>query len=192
MKTTKLLIICFVSLFVQSQICFGELDQQQMYSLLNQANEAFSHANAEQNQTQQQNLYEKAILNFEKLITETNIENSKLYYNLANAYFLKGDLAKAILNYRRAQNLDSSDPDIEKNLSFARSRSFDQFKIQTEEKVLKTLFFWHYDFSIKTRFVLGCIFFASLCISLSIRILRNKGGSLIAVSIISFSLTGSL
>jgi tetratricopeptide (TPR) repeat protein len=145
------------------------LSAEQIRSLFNEANEAFRHANSiTQDPDQAARLYETAILCYEKIINEGGINNPKLYYNLGNAYFLKEDVGRAIVNYRRAERLDKSDANIQKNLSFARSRRIDKVTLQTEKRVLQTLFFWHYDFSIKTKFVLSCVFFAIFCISLTI------------------------
>jgi len=142
------------------------MPKEQVYSLFSQANQFFREANATtDNPETAQKLYEKAILNYEKIISDAGIKNSKLYYNLGNAYFLKEDIGRAILNYRRAQNLDKSDTNIQKNLAFARSRRIDTVEIKTQKRILETLFFWHYDFSIKTKFLVTCILFAIVCIS---------------------------
>ena len=78
-------------------------------------------------------------------------------------YLLKEDLGRAILNYRRAEKLDASDLNIKKNLTFARSRRADRVETSTQRRVLETLFFWHYDFSLKAKALLACLFFAVLC-----------------------------
>ncbi len=149
----------------------AKLPKEQIYSLFSQANEAFRQANSlTADADRAEKLYEKAILSFEKIINEGQIRNAGLYYNLANAYFLKGDLGRAILNYRRAEKLDSADTNIQKNLSFAHSRRIDKVKVKTEKRVLQTLFFWHYDFSIKTKFILTCLCFAIVCVSLTVMI----------------------
>ena len=150
-------------------LCFGSfakasLTQEQKKNLFVQANDYFQLANSAKAPDQAKELYEKAILSYEKIINDGNVKNARLYYNLANAYFLDGSIGKAILNYRRAENLDSSDENIAKNLAFARSNRIDKVPVNTEKKVLKTLFFWHYDFSLKTKFILTCIFFGMLCL----------------------------
>jgi hypothetical protein len=145
----------------------AELSKEQLYTLYNQANESFRTANATKDPEQSKREYEKAILNFEKIIQEGSVENAGLYYNLANAYFLQDQLGKAILNYRKALQLDDSDENIQKNLAFARSKRIDKIPVQTEKRVMQTLFFWHYDFSLKTKFLLTCIFFAMICISVT-------------------------
>ncbi len=140
------------------------LSQEQLYALLNEANTAFQQANAGGNDRDHaRELYTKAILLYEKIIEQGQIRNARLYYNLGNAYFLTDDIGRAILNYRRAQLLDGSDVNIRNNLAFARSQRLDKVTVQTERRVLETLFFWHYDFSLKTKFFLACLFFAFLC-----------------------------
>jgi len=131
-------------------------------------------------------LYEKAILSYEKIINEGRIQNAKLFYNLGNAYFLKEDIGKAILNYRRAEKLDGADADIRKNLEFARSRRIDKIAPKTQERVLETLFFWHYDLSLRTRFILACLFFAAGCICVTAMIWlgrTRRGGPTVAAVI---------
>ena len=145
----------------------AQLPSNQLYALLDQANRVFRQANSIAGDPQAEKLYEKAILSYEKIISEGRIRNAKLYYNLANAYLLKGDLGNAILNYRRAEKLDGSDENIQKNLTFARSRTIDLIKPQTERRVLETLFFWHYDFSLKAKFILTLFLFAALCVILT-------------------------
>jgi len=145
----------------------AELSKEQKISLFSQANENFRQANSTQDHKQAERLYERAILTFEKIIDEGGVRNSRLYYNLANAYFLKGRLGKAILNYRRAGKLQDSDENIKKNLAFARSKRIDKIETKTERRVVQTLFFWHYDFALKTRFLLMCIFFGAVCICIT-------------------------
>jgi len=160
-KLTKILIVLFlISLGISAN---AQMTKDQAYSLFSQANESFRQANSTNDSKQAERLYDKAILTFEKIIEEGQIKNAKLYYNLANAYFLKGNIGHAILNYRRAEKLDSSDTNIQKNLAFARSKRIDKVGIKTEKRVLQTLFFWHYDFAIKTRFLLTCVFFGIVC-----------------------------
>lgn len=165
------------------------LPQEQAYALFAQANEAFKQANsAAGDPDRAQRLYDKAILNYEKIINEGQIRNPMLYYNLANAHFLKGNLGEAILNYRRAEKI-GSDREIEKNLDFARSKRVDILNPKAERRVLQTLFFWHYDFSLKTRFFLTCLFFAVSCISLTVMIWLGRMAPTTAIAAIFGVLT---
>jgi len=164
---------------------YAKLSLEQMSRLFIQGNEAFRQANSlKHDPNKADQLYQKAILIYERIINEGGVKNSKLYYNLGNAYFLKGNLGKAILNYRRAEKLDSSDPDIRKNLAFARSRRIDKVVPKTKKRVLQTLFFWHYDFSIRTKFLISCICFALICFSITAMIWLGRGPATTAVAAI--------
>jgi hypothetical protein len=168
----------------------GHLTAGQVYSLFTQANQFFREANTTTNDPEKaRNLYEKAILNYEKIISDGHIKNSKLYYNLANAYFLKEDIGRAILNYRRAQKLDKSDTNIQKNLAFARSRRIDKVEVKPEKRILQTLFFWHYDFPIRTKFLITCILFAIVCISGILMLCYGRAASFLATAVFCGILT---
>jgi hypothetical protein len=179
----KILIVC---LFLSTAVAPVEakLPKEQVYALYSQANETFRQANSTKGTDQAERLYEKAILNFEKIIDQGQIENARLYYNLANAYFLYGQLGKAILNYRKAAGIDNSDENIQKNLAFARSKRIDQIALKTEKRVLQTLFFWHYDFPLKTKFLLTCIFFGIVCICITTEIWFGRSAARTAPAII--------
>ena len=89
-------IFVFLVLCSYAVVAKAELPKEQLYVLFNQANEAFRQANSSQNPTQADELYEKAILSYEKIINEGKIKNAGLYYNLGNAYLLKENIGKAI------------------------------------------------------------------------------------------------
>jgi len=168
----------------------AELSKDDIRTLFTQANEAFREANSERTDpAKAERLYEKAILAYEKIIDRGRIQSAGLYYNLANTYFLKGDLGRAVLNYRRAQKLDAADANIQKNLAFAHSRRLDKVNPKTEKRILQTLFFWHYDFALKTKFVLACIFFAVCCITLTVMIWFGRWAPATAATVITVLLT---
>ena len=183
-------IIIALFLFTLPPIAQAELSKEQLYTLFAQANQAFKEANsALTDSANAQRLYEKAILSYEKIIDQGQIQNAGLYYNLANTYLLKGDLGPAILNYRRAQKLDAADANIQKNLDFARSRRLDKVLVKTQKRVLHTLFFWHYDFSLKTKFVLTCILFAVCCVTLTLTIWFGRSPPATVTIVITVLLT---
>ena len=160
----------------------AKMSKDEMYLTFTQANEAFSKANKIiDDPDEAQTLYLQAIVGYERIIQSGGIHNAKLYYNLANSYLLTDDLGRAILNYRRAQRLDSSNPDIHKNLNFARSKRSDQFAVTTQKKILERLFFWHYDFSMKTRFVIGGICVSIMCLWLILRVWIVKWAAVIPI-----------
>jgi len=167
-------------------------EREDLYALLNEANAAFQQANAAGDPAVARQSYDRAILLYERIIEAGKVRNAGLYYNLANAYLLKEDLGRAILNYRRAARLNGSDLNIKKNLAFARSRRIDRVETAAQRRVLETLFFWHYDLSLRTRFLLACVAFAVLCLSATAMIWRGRGTAGVAVAVLSGVLVLSL
>jgi tetratricopeptide (TPR) repeat protein len=89
--------------------------------------------------------YEKATLRLEQIIREGGVENGKLYYNLGNVWFQRGDLGRAIVNYLRAEQYMPNNINLQQNLAYVRQQRKDAFEQTESRKVLNTLFFWHYD-----------------------------------------------
>lgn len=183
---TKFFIHIFILLILVSvSLVKANLTNDEKLSLFTEANEKFHQANSITDDLKaRQDTYQQAILLYEKLITEGPAHNAKLYYNLANAYFLKDKLGQAILNYRRAQKLDNSDTNISKNLTFARSHRIDKFEQPTPKRILSTLFFWHYDFSARTKLIISAILFIALSASLVLLILYGRKSKMAIPSII--------
>ncbi len=161
------------------------LSGSEIRALFDQANGAFRTANLETHDDARRAEYGRAILLMERLIREGDIHNAKLFYNLGNAYLLKEDLGHAILNYRRAERLDRTDPDIQKNLAFARSRRMDRVGVKTEQRVRQTLFFWHYDLSPGTRLWLTCLGLGGFFTALTLMLWRGRGGQYMLLGTIS-------
>jgi len=190
MSNRKVLVAIIIFICLAATVCKAAgLSEKDKDELFRQANEAFRKANSVSNPDQTHRLYQQAILGYEKIINQGRVQNAKLFYNLANAYLLKQDLGRAILNYRRAVRLDSADANIKKNLDFARSRRIDKIQIKTEKRILKTLFFWHYDFSIKLRFVLSCVFFGLLCLSVAWLIWLTRRAPAVTMAVVAGILT---
>lgn len=61
-------------------------------------------------------------------IRSAGLMSRELYYNLGNAYFKTGEIAKATLWYERALKLDPSDKDVRYNLEYARSLTQDRIE----------------------------------------------------------------
>ena len=62
--------------------------------------------------------YGESIQIFEQLIDQ-GVQESFVFYNLGNAYYRLGDYGRAILNYRRAAQLDPRDADTKANLEMS-------------------------------------------------------------------------
>ena len=188
MTTNKMLILLLGIILIAhagESRTYAETPREQLYALLNEANSAFQQANAAAEARHAQELYTRATLLYEKIIEQGQFRNAKLYYNLGNAYFLTDDIGRAILNYRRALQLDGADVNIRNNLAFARTQRLDRVAVQTEKRVLQTLFFWHYDFSVKTRFVLACLCFAGLCLAATLMIWFGRGPATSTVAVLA-------
>lgn len=157
MKIVKVIILFFV--LIGSVSIAEEFLPEKTIELFAQANDAFHQGNSSKDKELRQKYYDQAIARFETIIDDGGVRNSKLYYNLGNAYLLGQDVGRAILNYRRAIALNSNDSDILKNLSFARDQRVDKIAEKSQQRVLKTLFFWHYDFSFQTRLFVSVLLF---------------------------------
>ncbi|MBN2004686.1 MAG: tetratricopeptide repeat protein [Anaerolineae bacterium] len=64
-------------------------------------------------------------------LVDGGVADGALYYNLGNAYLKSGDLGRAVLNYRRAQQLLPRDPDVALNLRLARAQAQDRLEDET-------------------------------------------------------------
>ena len=118
-----------------------------------EANDLFRQANELRSTDPRQamDLYRRSALRYEHLIGELGLRNSKLYYNLGNAYYQLDDIGRAIVNYRRAERLDPGDANLLRNLEHARAQRQDRFDSDTGGQALRTLLFWHFEFSASTR-----------------------------------------
>ena len=140
------------------------LSEAEIMDLYTQGKQVFREANdlAARDPDAARELYRKAALRFERIVREGGVENGRLYYNIGNAYFRMNDLGRAILNYRRAELYVPNDSNLQQNLRYARARRLDRVEEAQRTRVLKTLFFWHYDLSTRTRAILFAAFFLGL------------------------------
>jgi len=125
--------------------------------------------------------YQEAILNYEAIAKNGGVRNGKLYYNVGNAYFRLGDTGRAILNYKRAALFMRNDGNLRQNLDYARNRRADRIELRQKEKVLKTLFFIHYDIPSRVKLLVFAISFGALWISAAARLLLKAGWLKIAI-----------
>ena len=80
------------------------------------APDAFEQAN----QLYERSQFAEAAATYETLV-HANTTSPALFFNLGNAYFKAGQVGRALVNYRRAEELAPRDPDIRANLQFARN-----------------------------------------------------------------------
>ncbi|TVM00242.1 MAG: hypothetical protein CV087_14845 [Candidatus Brocadia sp. WS118] len=69
-------------------------------------------------------------------------KNGQVYYNLGNTYYRRGELGKAIVNYRRAARFMPRNADLNANLRLVKGVTEDK-ELSTEiPVVVKRIFFW--------------------------------------------------
>ena len=69
--------------------------------------------------------YGAAIALYDSLL-RMGYADARIYYNLGNAHFKRGELARSRLNYERALRLDPGDPDTRRNIDLIVSRLTDR------------------------------------------------------------------
>ena len=175
----------------------SDLDTAQIVDLYSQAKDLFRQANemSVSDPAQARGLYQKSAMRYERLVQEAGIRNGKLYYNLGNVYFRMKDIGRAIVNYRRAEEYAPNDPNLKQNLKYAREKRLDDIEEKQETKVLKTLFFWHYDLPTKIRVFAFSLSFLLLWIFAGIRIFIKRaflGWAITVAATLSLLFLGSL
>lgn len=168
--------VLFISGLFIPALSASTLDAAQVADLFSQAKDLFRQANelSATDPDRAVEVYGKSAMRFERIIREGNIRNGRIYYNLGNVYFRMKDIGRAIVNYRRAEQFIPNDPNLKQNLEYARKKRLDEIEEKQETKVLKTLFFWHYDLSTKTRVITFIVCFMLLWIFAGIRIFMDK------------------
>jgi hypothetical protein len=76
------------------------------------------------NNAYQNSDYSTSIALYEELV-DGGIRDANVYFNLGNAYYENGQLGLALLNYRRAQQINPRDVDIGVNIALVRSERLD-------------------------------------------------------------------
>jgi tetratricopeptide (TPR) repeat protein len=114
-----------------------------------------------------------AAINAFKQLTDSGIDNGRLFYNLGNAYLKNNDLGLALLWYERALKRIPDDPDLHFNYNYALTLTKDERGEQTSP-LLRILFFWKYQLSPSTVRWIAILFNAVLWVSLSILIIRKE------------------
>ena len=151
----------------------GEISRLKQAALLNDANTAFQAALDTKDDREALAEYRKAIDAFEAL-ARGGCRNGKLYYNLGNAYFRINDISHAILNYRRALQLMPGDGYVRENLKYARSRVQDKIETSGKSALAHSLFFWHYETSLKSRTLAGIACYILIWLLLIAAVLTRK------------------
>jgi len=174
-RTGTMLVILFI-ISAGIGLAGGSLAGNDKLALYNQGEDFFHQATAVTTSDPKaaKDLYGKALIRFNRLVDEGWVRNGKLLYNIGNINFLLGDIGRAILNYRRAQQYIPDDPNLVKNLAYARNMRKDKLETKEEKKIARTLFFFHYDLDAGTRLVLFGISYAAFWIFAAVRIFSQR------------------
>ena len=151
-------IITFLNCGMQIVEC-GEpkskISRDEVIKLFTNANENYLQAAkgiaARNNQEADQKLKEAA-LQYETILTH-GFEHGQIYYNLGNTYYRKGELGRAILNYRKAQRLIPRNADLHANLSMAKNSTEDKELPNEIPVVIRKMFFWFFLLSVNELIV---------------------------------------
>ena len=171
-------VLWLAACFASTASAAGELvlSREEASDVFHQAKDLFRQANerATLDPLAARDLYRKAAMRLERIEREGGIRNGRLYYNIGNAYFRMDDVGRAILNYRRAEVFTPNDPNLHQNLAYARARSVDRIEPRQRTRVLRTLFFWHYDLSMRARaWGFGAAFVLFWCV-LALRLFTRR------------------
>lgn len=102
--------------------------------------------------------FDKAI-KLDESITSKGLSSANLYYNLGNAYFKRGDMGKALLNYERARRLKPGDSDILANYQYAKSQMKQQDMTEKRAFVLRWLDFRMSYITLKQNVMIAFLFY---------------------------------
>ena len=175
-KSVICLVVIFFMLGTVGTGRADELSSTEKHVLFSQGSDFFQQATeiSAADQTAARDLYQKALLRFERLVKEGNIRNGKLFYNIGNIHFQLKDIGRTILNYRRAELYMPNDLNLRKNLAFAQSMRQDRLEEKQQEIILKTLFFFHYDLSVKVRIIIFAIFYVGVWFFAGLKIFSRR------------------
>jgi len=101
---------------------------------------------------------------YEKIIAG-GLQNSSIYFNLANAYFRLNKLGLAILNYEKARKLSPNDQDILTNLRFTQLNIID--RIPEPKRTFFETFLWYLHTMFSLTLQMWILFFLLLIMSIA-------------------------
>ncbi len=120
---------CALLFFLASMPAWAD-EHQADTTLFLQANQAYKSAD-----------FAGAAALYENLLA-AGLRNGDLYYNLGNAYLKKGDLGRALVNFRQAEKFKPRDADLAANLHYALEQTRDKIDCSESASVWKAFFFW--------------------------------------------------
>lgn len=170
-------IMILLLLLIPGSLPAQSIEKPELEQLVEEANTFFREAMNTANKDPQmaKKLYEKAAVYYEKIVTDGNIKNGRLFYNTGNAYFRSGDIGRAILNYLKARQYIPDDKNLLQNLEYARSKRQDTVQEKEADMLLQTVFFWHYDIPPVMRLIIFAVFFVLTWILAILKLFFKQG-----------------
>ena len=111
----------------------------------------------EQRAVEAQEQFRAALLRYEAAAAALGGGNGYLLYNIGNAYFRLGDVGRAVLHYREAQQYIPADPNLQQSLRHVRSLRRDRIEPTATGGVVRLLFFWHFTLPLRVRACPCCL-----------------------------------
>ncbi|MDP6923180.1 MAG: tetratricopeptide repeat protein [Candidatus Scalindua sp.] len=169
-------ILSFVFLFAGSYLAdaFARDDQADTFFRANKEYSAGQKAMAERKKEDAVGKFEQAVSLYEQLL-ESGFINGQIYYNLGNAYYRLGAPGKAIMYYRRAEELLPRDADIKANINLLKRDFVDGETFGQKPEILKVACFWYFYLNLsEITSVTIYIYLALIASILSIIFLRQQ------------------
>ncbi|HHT9137583.1 MAG TPA: tetratricopeptide repeat protein [Candidatus Wunengus sp. YC60] len=124
----------------------SEISKDEAIKLFTDANEKYLQAAkciAARNNQEAELKLKEAASQYETILTH-GFGHGQIYYNLGNTYYRKGELGRAILNYRKAQRLIPRNADLNANLRLAKNSTEDKELPNETPVVVRRIFFWFF------------------------------------------------
>jgi hypothetical protein len=107
---------------------------------------------------QAERLLREAADGFQGLVDD-GVVNGRLLYNLGNTHLRLNQVGRAILNYRRAEQLIPADDRLVEGLRVARSIRRTDIPVAGRSALIHALLFWHYQTTFHGRALVGLVFY---------------------------------
>ena len=169
-------ILSFVFLFEGGYLAdaFARDNQADTFFRANKEYSAGQKAMAERKKEDTVGKFEQAVSLYEQLI-ESGFINGQIYYNLGNACYRLGTPGKAIMYYRRAEELLPRDADIKANINLLKRDFVDRETVGQKPEILKVACFWYFYLNLSEITAITIYIYLALIASiLSIIFLRQQ------------------